>query len=218
MNTRLVVMVVVSQLAVAVSPSWCQIIPVSQSRTIGVTVMSSVSTSAPNLQLFDASLNLNEGFSHYYGNMTAFQRSLVSESSLTFTGSLNGSSTGLTISGNCGYDFTFDLATPNWYSIAGAQFGSGGGSFQPTTLTGPDGTIFAASADNTTFDESYYLAAGRYRLQSGASTTVYPNAYGSYRTSFEFTVIPEPSSILLVVLGSFLLVISKRRCRSGSED
>ena len=115
-------------------------------------------------------------------------------------------------------DFTFDLTAP----IHVSAFAALGGSSHPsgvgmTLWSGGQFIAFGGEAGSLPFD----LAPGRYTLQgsAGAGATIapfqlVPTSFGSLNGVLHYTVIPEPSTGLLVIAGLLGLGARRRMNRS----
>ena len=220
-------------IALGRSATALSIVPVAQVRTVSAdaqaappSTMDSDSRSAPDFGPFDETASANVVLSDASANGTASQHSEIGALSVTASGGVDAtsSSTGCTgcfsaSSGGSNFSFTFDLPEPSPYTLSGflqayvPSAGPSASSQVVLTDVATNQTIASAFADENTPlgfpDSSGVLPAGRYRLDANSVVSQY-GLYASASFNFTFTLIPEPSTGVLLGGGLALLIASAR--------
>lgn len=218
--------------------------PTSQSRSIEANAAAdgefggpdsdSASMSAPDFGPFDESIFVSAS-SDGSANARATQTSSILADSLLAAGLASSSAVG-TLAGEGSSDadssflVAFDLTQSVTYTLTGT-LGSGASGMAPgfnaaVTLTGPDGVIVTAAIDpfggptSASINEGGVLAPGAYTLSASAGAGVFSccgdgGTSGSANFDLAFSVVPEPASMSLAVVG--LILAARRRPRSRSK-
>jgi hypothetical protein len=205
--------------------------PVAQLRTVhadasaaeppGPLVTDSDSRSAADFGLFDEGVSADVVLSVSSAHATASQRSAIEPLSVTGSGAVDATSAGSPAfaSGSSFFSLTFDLADSSPYELDATLLalsnvaGPMASTFLQLTDVVTNQTIASGGASSDGFsllfiDTSGVLPSGRYRLEVNSQVLGLPNTTQSTSFDFTFTIIPEPSTALL--LGSGLAAVGVR--------
>ena len=188
-----------------------QIVPVSQSRSVGASAFG-VTTNYAATDFTDFSQNVsfssNDTVSGMYGSGSAVQGSQIRSSSIQGGGSAQaGGNTGAAAGAASSCSVTFQISSNLVYNLSGSLFreqGPGNGGGPPfLMLSGSTGTVFYVLEPykygySTNFSQTGYLSPGQYTLTTSANASG-GSGGGNESFSFNFGVSPPPPFAITAV-------------------